>query len=69
MCCIMTPEQFGFGHVGAPVPCDEIKLVDVPDAGYSSSNDPPAGEVWVSDPLFFFLPFESNNFIMCRQEF
>ncbi|KAI8146982.1 hypothetical protein BJV82DRAFT_597309 [Fennellomyces sp. T-0311] len=50
MCSIMTPEQFGYGRVGAPVPCGEIKLVDVPDAGYLSSNETPQGEVWVRGP-------------------
>ncbi|KAJ3080640.1 long-chain fatty acid-CoA ligase [Rhizoclosmatium hyalinum] len=36
------------GITGAPVTSVEVKLVDVPDAGYRSTNIPkPQGEIWV----------------------
>jgi long-chain acyl-CoA synthetase len=35
------------GHVGPPVPVAEMKLVDVEEMGYSSSNSPPTGEIQV----------------------
>lgn len=28
----------------------EVKLVDFPDAGYYSNNDPPQGEIWIRGP-------------------
>ncbi|CAG8631429.1 4101_t:CDS:2 [Ambispora gerdemannii] len=50
MCAILTPEQFSYGTVGAPVPCVEVKLIDVPEAGYLSSNTTPQGEIWTRGP-------------------
>lgn len=43
-------EYHSFGTVGVPVPSVEIKLVDVPDAGYSSKNSTPQGEIWIRGP-------------------
>jgi long-chain acyl-CoA synthetase len=47
MCAIQPPEITKFGAVGFPVPSIEIKFLDVPEAGYLSSNDPPQGEVCI----------------------
>jgi len=33
--------------VGFPLNCSQIKLVDVPDMGYLTTNKPPQGEVWI----------------------
>ncbi|KAI9246919.1 hypothetical protein BDA99DRAFT_609444 [Phascolomyces articulosus] len=48
MCAVMAPEQFALGEVGAPVPCTEVKLVDVPDLGYFASKN--QGEIWIRGP-------------------
>jgi len=50
MCAIMTPESFEYGSVGVPMPCAEVKLVDVPDAGYFANNKPSQGEIWLRGP-------------------
>ncbi|KAF8064402.1 long-chain-fatty-acid-CoA-ligase [Lyophyllum atratum] len=50
MCAILPPELMRFDSVGVPVPSIEVKLRDVPDAGYTSSNDPQQGEVCIRGP-------------------
>jgi long-chain acyl-CoA synthetase len=51
MCTLLAPEMFQLQNVGANVSCVEIKLVDVPDAGYTSKDRPnPRGEVWIRGP-------------------
>lgn len=50
MCAIVTPEYMQYGSVGVPVPSIEIKLVDVPDAGYFGTNSPPQGEIYIRGP-------------------
>ncbi|BFZ53743.1 long-chain fatty acid-CoA ligase [Savitreella phatthalungensis] len=44
---VMAPEQYTPGSVGAPLACVELKLVDVPEAGYSTKSKPSQGEVWL----------------------
>ncbi|KAJ7574878.1 hypothetical protein C8J56DRAFT_1017249 [Mycena floridula] len=50
MCAILPPELMQYGPVGLPVPSTEIKLIDVPDAGYVSTNANPQGEVALRGP-------------------
>ncbi|WOO80640.1 Long-chain-fatty-acid--CoA ligase 2 [Vanrija pseudolonga] len=53
MACILNPGWLQLGSVGGPVPGAEIKLVDAPEAGYFSTNDPPQGEVYIRGPAIF----------------
>ena len=50
MCAILPPEVMQYGSVGLPAPSVEIKLLDVPDAGYKTTNNPPQGEVCIRGP-------------------
>lgn len=50
MCAVLTPEFFKYSCVGVPMPSVEIKLRDVPDANYLSTNNPPQGEVMLRGP-------------------
>ncbi|KZT19867.1 acetyl-CoA synthetase-like protein [Neolentinus lepideus HHB14362 ss-1] len=50
MCAIMPPEFMQYGCVGLPVPSVETKLMDVPEAGYLATNNPPQGEVCIRGP-------------------
>lgn len=51
MCTLMAPEQFALGEVGSPVPCVEVKLVDVPELGYfTTNNGRPQGEILIRGP-------------------
>uniref|UniRef100_A0A8C2ZQQ6 Long-chain-fatty-acid--CoA ligase n=1 Tax=Cyclopterus lumpus TaxID=8103 RepID=A0A8C2ZQQ6_CYCLU len=50
--CTMTmPGEWNAGHVGAPLPCNSIKLVDVPEMKYLAVNG--EGEVCVKGPNVF----------------
>lgn len=51
-CCSMSmPGDWTAGHVGAPVPCNLIKLMDVEDMNYLAANG--EGEVCVKGPNVF----------------
>jgi long-chain acyl-CoA synthetase len=51
---IMQTTDITTGHNGAPLPCNEIKLVDVPDMEYFHTDTPcPRGEVWIRGPNIF----------------
>jgi acyl-CoA synthetase (AMP-forming)/AMP-acid ligase II len=48
-CCVISMTSHGDamgGHVGGPVVCCEIKLVDIPEMNYTNADKPhPRGEV------------------------
>jgi len=47
-------EDVVYGHVGSVSPCVEMKLVDVPDMNYYSTDEPePRGEVWLRGASIF----------------
>ncbi len=39
------PRDTTSGHVGGVIPSMKLRLKDLPDLGYLSSNDPPQGEI------------------------
>ena len=38
-CTLTLPGQTSLGNVGVPIPCSEIKLVDVPEMNYYAKDD------------------------------
>ena len=50
MCTVLLPEGFRYGSVGYIMPSVEVKLKDVPEAGYFHTNNPPQGEVLIRGP-------------------
>ncbi|XP_030208682.1 long-chain-fatty-acid--CoA ligase 1 isoform X1 [Gadus morhua] len=50
-CSMTLPGDFSAGHVGPPLPCNLVKLVDVPDMNYLAANG--EGEVCVKGPNVF----------------
>ncbi|XP_077381454.1 long-chain-fatty-acid--CoA ligase 1a isoform X3 [Festucalex cinctus] len=50
-CSMSMPGDWTAGHVGPPLPCNAIKLVDVEDMNYSAANN--EGEVCVKGPNVF----------------
>ncbi|KAL2872419.1 long-chain fatty acid-CoA ligase FAA1 [Aspergillus lucknowensis] len=47
MGALNDPGAWNPNVLGEPPACIEVKLVDFPDAGYFTKNNPPQGEIWI----------------------
>ncbi|XP_071503714.1 long-chain-fatty-acid--CoA ligase 5-like [Diadema antillarum] len=50
-CTCTSPGETESGHVGTPLPCNMVKLVDIPEMGYFAKDD--KGEVCMKGPNIF----------------
>uniref|UniRef100_A0A8C4HJE3 Arachidonate--CoA ligase n=1 Tax=Dicentrarchus labrax TaxID=13489 RepID=A0A8C4HJE3_DICLA len=50
-CTFSMPGDWSAGHVGAPLPCAMVKLVDIPDMNYYAKNGD--GEICIRGPSVF----------------
>ncbi|XP_077570877.1 long-chain-fatty-acid--CoA ligase 1 [Stigmatopora nigra] len=50
-CTFSMPGDWTAGHVGAPLPCAKVKLVDIPDMNYFAENG--EGEICIRGPSVF----------------
>uniref|UniRef100_A0A673ATZ7 Arachidonate--CoA ligase n=1 Tax=Sphaeramia orbicularis TaxID=375764 RepID=A0A673ATZ7_9TELE len=50
-CTFSMPGDWSAGHVGAPLPCAMVKVVDIPDMNYYAKNG--EGEICIQGPSVF----------------